>query len=145
MDTGAQLVKHFDWRPDGVGRCLQHERRNRANQHGLGNALGSMTPDVARDFAAASRMTNMDGILQVECRDELGEVVGVGVEIVSIPGLTRPAMAAAIMSDAPVSARSQKEHLVFEGIRGKRPAVTKDHRLTIAPIVVINLLCRPWS
>jgi hypothetical protein len=48
-------------------------------------------------------------------------------------------MAAAIMGDAAVSVRSEKEHLVFKGICGERPAVAENYRLSCAPIVVINL------
>jgi hypothetical protein len=45
----------------------------------------------------------------------------------------------AMMRDAAVSARSQKEHLIFEGVRGERPAVAEDHRLPGAPVLVVNL------
>ncbi len=43
------------------------------------------------------------------------------------------------MSDAPVALRGQEKHLVFKGICGQRPSVTKNDRLTGAPVFVVNL------
>jgi hypothetical protein len=48
-------------------------------------------------------------------------------------------MAAPIMGDASVPTGSEKEHLVFPGIRAQRPAMAEDHRLSAAPIFVIDL------
>src|ERR1700737_3277395 len=84
-------------------------------------------------------MADMDGILEIELLDEFREVVGVRVHVVAGPRLARTSVAAAVMRDAAISARSEKEHLVFERIRGERPAVAEDHRLPGAPVVVVNL------
>jgi hypothetical protein len=43
------------------------------------------------------------------------------------------------MGDASISSGGQKEHLVFKGIRGERPAVAENNRLSVAPILVVNL------
>src|SRR5207245_9543491 len=67
------------------------------------------------------------------------EIVGVGVQLIAVPRLARTAMAAAIMGDASIAARSEIEHLVFKSIRGERPAVTENDGLSFAPIVVIDL------
>ena len=48
-------------------------------------------------------------------------------------------MSAAIVRDTTVSALGQKEHLVFEGIRGERPAVAEDDGLPRAPVLVIEI------
>src|SRR5262245_64042830 len=48
-------------------------------------------------------------------------------------------MAPAIMRDAAITARSEKEHLVLERICGERPAVAEDYRLPPTPVVVVNL------
>src|SRR5438093_1271831 len=48
-------------------------------------------------------------------------------------------MPAPVMRDAPVSPRRQKEHLIFKRIRAQRPTMTEHHRLTLSPVVVINL------
>jgi hypothetical protein len=71
----------------------------------------------------------MDGILEIELSNKLREIVGVGVHVVAAPRLARTSVAATIVGDAAISLRSQKEHLVLKGIRGKWPAVTEDHRL----------------
>src|SRR5262249_46656805 len=76
---------------------------------------------------------------EIELRDQLGEVVRVGVEVVAAPGLARTAVAAAIMGDAAVAARSQEEHLVLEGVRAERPAVAEHDRLSRAPVIEIDL------
>ena len=98
-----------------------------------------MTADVARHFAAAGRMADVDRVLQIECFDQRRQIVGVGVHIVAVPGLAGAAMAAAVMRDAAVSAMRQKHHLVFPCIGAERPAVAEDHGLPVAPVLVINL------
>src|SRR5262249_41629986 len=85
------------------------------------------------------RVPDMDRVLQVELLDELGEVVRVGIEVVAVPGLAGTAMAAAIMGDAAVAARSEEKHLVLEGVRAERPAVAEDNRLSRAPVIEIDL------
>jgi hypothetical protein len=104
-----------------------------ADQHGLGDALGAVAADVARHLAAAGGVADVDRVLQVELADELGEVVGVGVEVVAVPGLARAAVAAAIVRDAAVAARGEEEHLVLEGVGAERPAVTEDDGLVPCP------------
>src|SRR5258708_5094212 len=48
-------------------------------------------------------------------------------------------MATTVMRYAAISARGEIEHLVFERIRGQRPAVAEDHWLPGAPVLVVNL------
>ena len=48
-------------------------------------------------------------------------------------------MTAAIVRDAAIAVRRQKEHLVFDGIRAERPAVTENDWLPLAPVIVIDL------
>src|SRR6202011_1006455 len=102
------------------------------------NTLRAVTGNVAGDFAAAGRVADVDRLFQVQLRNELGEVVGVVVHVIAVPGLARAAVAAAIVGNASIPMRSQEKHLVFEGIRGERPAVAEDHRLSLTPILVIN-------
>ena len=64
-----------------------------------------MVADIAGDFAAARGVADMDRVRQVERLNKLREVVGVGIHVVALPGLARPAMAAAVMGDAAVSVR----------------------------------------
>src|SRR5246127_919978 len=51
-----------------IGRRLNHERRHRADQYGLGNATFAVARDVTRDLAAPGGMSNMDGVLEIEVR-----------------------------------------------------------------------------
>ncbi len=81
----------------------------------------------------------MDCVLQVEGFNERRQVVGICVHFVSIPRLARAAMAAAIMGNASISPGGQKEHLVLKGIRGERPAMTENDRLSLSPVLVVNL------
>ena len=89
-------------------------------------------------------MTDMDRVLQVERRDERREVVGIILQVVAVPGLARAAVAAAVMGDAAVALSGQEDHLVFEGVRAERPAVAEHHRLSAAPILIVDLraVCR---
>ena len=43
------------------------------------------------------------------------------------------------MGDTAIAARSETEHLVFERVRGKGPAMAEDNGLSGAPILVIDL------
>jgi hypothetical protein len=54
-------------------------------------------------------MADVDGILQLEFSDELGKVVGIGVQVVALPGLARTTMAAAIMGDTAIAARGKEK------------------------------------
>jgi hypothetical protein len=59
--------------------------------------------DIAGDFTTAGGMADMDCILQIKRRGEFGEIVGIGVEVVAIPGLARAAMTASVMCDAAIA------------------------------------------
>ena len=60
---------------------------NGADQHGLGYTLGAVATDVASDFATARGVADMNDVLQVESCDQRGQVVGVSLQIVAVPGL----------------------------------------------------------
>src|SRR3978361_1787110 len=84
-------------------------------------------------------MADMGGVSQIECLDQGGEVVGIGIQIVAVPGLAGPAVPAPVVRDAAIALRRQEEHLVFEGISTERPAMAKDDRLSPAPIFEVDL------
>jgi hypothetical protein len=46
--------------------------RNGADQHRLGDTLGAVPADIARDLAAAGRVADVDRILDVEPGHQLG-------------------------------------------------------------------------
>ena len=98
-----------------------------------------MAADIAGDLAAARGVADVDRVLQVEFFDQRSEIVCVSIHVVAVPRLARAAVAAAVMGDAAIAARGEIEHLIFEGIGRQRPAMTEDHRLSAAPVVVIDL------
>jgi hypothetical protein len=48
-------------------------------------------------------------------------------------------MTATVMCDASVAILGEEEHLILEGVRRQRPAVTEDDRLSRSPVFVVNL------
>ena len=144
QDGGADLVEDLDRQAAGIGGRLQHQRRDRADQHGLGDALRAVAADVAGDFAAAGGVADVDRVLQVERLDQRREVVGVGVHVVAVPRLAGAAMAAAVVRDAAVAACGQEDHLVFPGVGAQRPAVAEDHGLSRCPSPCSRSACRLW-
>jgi hypothetical protein len=139
LDALTQSFESVDRQSGGVRFRLQHQRRNRPDEHRLGHMAGAVSPDVTGDFAAARRVANMNRILETEFCCELGQIIGVRVHIIAVPRLARTPMPAAVMGYAAVSARGEKEHLVFKRISVERPAVTEDHRLPAAPVLVLDL------
>src|SRR5690242_1001862 len=84
-------------------------------------------------------MPDMDGVGQIELAHQFSKIIGVGVHVVALPGLTRTAVAAAVMGDAAITVLGKEEHLVFPGVGRQRPAVTEHDRLTGAPVLKIDL------
>src|SRR5437899_8196782 len=138
-DASADLVERLHRQAAGIGGRLQHQGRHRADQHGLSHALRAVAADIAGNFAAACGVADMDRVLQVERFNERREVVGVDVHLVAIPGLAGPSMAAAVMRDAAISAVGQKQHLVFPGVRAQGPAMAENYRLSLAPVLIVDL------
>src|SRR5450759_4539625 len=143
VDDGAEadLVERLDRQAAGIGRRLQHQRRNGGNQRDLGHPFRAVTADIAGDFAAARGEADQDGTLQVERFDELREVVGIGVHIVATPWLARPAMATTVVGDAAIAVGGQEHHLSLPAIRTEGPAVAEHQRLSCccAPVLVIDV------
>ena len=76
-----------------------------------------MTANVTGDFTTARGVADVDRVAEVERCDQLGEVIGIGVHVVAVPGLAGAPVASAIVGDTSVSAHRQKDHLVFPRIR----------------------------
>jgi hypothetical protein len=92
--------------------------------------------DVARDLATSRREADQDDIPKIERADERREVIGVGVHLVAVPGLTGAAVAAAVVSDAAQAVGRQREHLRFPAVRVQRPSVAEHHGATGSPVLV---------
>jgi hypothetical protein len=83
-------------------------------------------------------MANQHGILQIQRFHQLGEIIGIGVHIVTLPRLAGPPMTSAIMRDATVASAGQKEHLIFKRVRVQAIGVVEYNGLPFPPIFKIE-------
>ena len=74
-EVGPEPVEDLDRQAVGVGGRLEHQRRYRAHQHGLGDPCGAVAAYVAGHLPAAGRVADHDGVVQVELLEEPSEVV----------------------------------------------------------------------
>src|SRR5262249_55134638 len=81
-------------------------------------------------------MAHVNCVIQVQSFHPFRQVVGISIEIIAFPGLAGTAVATAIMRDAAITARREKEHLVFESIGTQRPSVAEYDGLAFAPVFV---------
>ena len=82
-----------------------------------------MPADETGYFAAAGGVADHRDVLEVEVLEELEQVVGVGVHVVSVPGLAAAAVTTAIVSYDTTAFRREEEDLAVEVVRVERPAV----------------------
>ena len=137
-EAGAKTVEDGHREAFGVLVGLQHERRDGADEDGLGDAAGAVAAEVAGDFAAAGGVADHDGVLEVEEVVELGEIVGVVVHVVAVPGLAGAAVAAAVVRDDAIALLAEEEHLGVPGVGGEGPAVREGDGLSGAPVFVVD-------
>ena len=97
--------------PSGLRVGLHEGRRNRADEDRLGDRALAVPRDIARHLAAAGRMADMDGILEIERLDDLGDVGRVGVHVVAVRRLGRAAVAAAVVGDHAIAVIEEEHHL----------------------------------
>src|SRR5271165_591663 len=98
-----------------------------------------MSPDVAGNFSAAGGVTHVNGVLQVKLLGEGGEIVGIGVHVVAIPGLGGTAMPATVSCNHSIALLSEEHHLRVPIVCGQRPSVTEHDGLARSPVLVVNL------
>src|SRR5690606_16386805 len=69
-----------------------------------------------------------------------GQVVGIVVHVVAVPGLAGAAVAAAVVGDHAIAVGGEEQHLRFPAVRVQRPAVAEgDHRAVLrAPVLVVQ-------
>jgi hypothetical protein len=99
----TDAVEDIDRQTAGIGRRLQHQRRDCTDQNRLRDALRAVAANVAGDFAAVGGVADMDRVFEIEFLHELREVVGIGVHVVAAPRLARTAVAATVMGDAAIA------------------------------------------
>jgi hypothetical protein len=93
----------------------------------------------ARHLAAARRVPDVNGIVEIQFLDECREIVGIGIDVITGPRLARPSVAPSIVRNAPVPAICQEHHLVFPGVIIQRRTVAGDDRLPSAPVLEEDL------
>ena len=98
-----EIVEHALGQPTGVGIGLNHERRDRADEHGFGHAVLAVAGDVVDDLAPAGRVADMDSVVEIEMGRERGQIIGVVIHVVTIAVLRRAAMAPPVVGDDPVA------------------------------------------
>src|SRR5262249_57289871 len=99
--------------------------------HQLGHAAFAVSGDVSSGLAAASRMTQVNGVAQVEVLNDSSGVRRVVIHVMTLADLAGAAMPAPIMGDDAVSLGDEEEHLVVPVVGAQRPAVVKHHRLCV--------------
>jgi hypothetical protein len=123
-----------------LGAIVEHaladgveDRERRALGGGLacsisGGTAPSGTIGHARRAVAPDRVADQYYVAQVELCDQLGQVVGVLVHVVAIPGLVGSSVAMAVVRDHSVALLTQEQHLAIPGVGAERPAVAKQRR-----------------
>jgi len=81
----------------------------------------------------------MDCVLQVKLFGEGCEIVGVSVHVIAIPRLGGTAVSSPIVGDDAIAMLAEEQHLSIPVVRGERPAVTEHYRLSLSPVLVVNL------
>ncbi|MNL43528.1 hypothetical protein D3C87_1660450 [compost metagenome] len=100
-----------------------------------------MTADIAGDLAAAGGEAGKEDVLQIQRIDQVGEIVGIVIHVVAVPGLGRAAVAAAVMGDDAKAVVGEVEGLRLPAVRRQRPAVAEhdDRAILAPPVLVIDL------
>src|SRR5690606_10886308 len=136
----AEPVEQFDRGAVGGVVGAQHERGDRADQHRPAHPPAAVAADVAGDFAAAGGEAHQGDVAQVQRGDHRGQVVGVVVHVVAVPGLARTAVAAPVVGDDAVALGGEEQHLRFPAVRVQRPAVAEgdDRAVLGAPVLEVQ-------
>ena len=111
----------------------------------LATRLCAVRAEIARDFAAAGRVADMDGVLEIEMRRHRREIIGVVVHVVSVAVWRGAAVAAAIVRDDAIAVIEEEHHLRVPVVGRQRPAVAEHDRLARCPSPCRRSACRLWS
>src|SRR4051794_12630923 len=72
-------------------------------------------------------------------RNQRRQVIRIVIHVVAIAGLSRPAVAAPVMSYDAIAVVEEEQHLRVPIVGRQRPTMAEHDRLTLAPILVENL------
>src|ERR1039457_6172493 len=134
--AGADFVEDLHWQAAGIGRRLQHQRRDCGGQRRFGQTFRAVATDIAGDFATTRGEADQSREFEVERFHESREVISVGFHVVASPGLAGAAMATTVMGDRAIAVGCQEDHLGLPAIGIQWPAVAEHDGLSCAPILV---------
>src|SRR6202789_4680502 len=97
-----------------------------------------MARDVAGQFPTSRRMPHQYSAAKIKRVDELIQIVGPGVDIVTGSRLIGIAVTPPVMGDRTVTLGIEKQHLRFPRRTGQRPAVRKNDRRSRAPVPIVD-------
>jgi hypothetical protein len=100
---------------------LEHQWRHRTDERRLRYTGAAVPGEVPRYLAAACGVPYKHRITYIELFKDSCEIVSVMVHVVAVPGLSRPAVAAAIMRDRPEPIRCHEIELVVPSKTTGRP------------------------
>ena len=85
-----------------------------------------MPADVAHDLAAAGRVADVHGVMEIEVLSHRSQVVGLMVHVVTIAGLRGAAVPAPVMGNDTLAVLQEEQHLGVPVVSRQRPAVAED-------------------
>jgi hypothetical protein len=89
-------------------------------------------------FSASRRVAHHRHLFEIKVIEELREIVGVGVQVVTTPRLAGTTVPASIMRYDSIAALPKKQHLRIPGVSLKRPSVREGYDWARAPILIRN-------
>src|SRR5436190_2870412 len=84
-------------------------------------------------------MADVNCILEVEMIGDGLQIVGIVVHVMSVAGLSRAPMSAAISCNDAETLAEEEKHLRVPVIRRQRPTMAEHDRLTRAPVFIIDV------
>ena len=131
-----------------IGIRLYHQRRDCTDEGGLRDTALAMLPQIMRYLTAAGGMADVNGVLQIEMRGQGRKIGGIVVHVMALAYLRGTSVTAPVMGDDAIAAIEEEQHLRVPVIRRQRPAMAKDDRLPVSPILIEDLDavsgCHKW-
>src|SRR4029453_8081878 len=84
-------------------------------------------------------MNDVNCILQVKMIGDGLQIIGIMVHVMSVAGLRRAAMPAAISRNDAIAFGEEEKHLRVPIVRAQRPAVAEHDGLAFTPVFVIDV------
>ena len=78
----------------------------------FGDATLAVTGEVADDLAAARRVADVNGVVEVEVGGQSSQIIGVVVHVMTVAGLRRAPVPTPVKSNHAVAMTQEEQHLV---------------------------------